>query len=96
MDALTFRNSQLTRRVEILQQESEQTKSQKQAKNKQEITNDVNSVISEELALKIAENAKLHDELNGVDEKYEGQISGKYRETNCELSRNQLISRNFY
>ena len=81
MDALTFRNSQLTRRVEILQQESEQTKSQKQAKNKQEITNDVNSVISEELALKIAENAKLHDELNGVDEKYEGQISGKFRET---------------
>ena len=79
MDALTFRNSQLTRRVEILQQESEQTKSQKQAKNKQEITNDVNSVISEELALKIAENAKLHDELNGVDEKYEGQISGKFR-----------------
>ena len=82
MDALTFRNSQLTRRVEILQQESEQTKSQKQAKNKQEITNDVNSVISEELALKIAENAKLHDELNGVDEKYEGQISGKFREIN--------------
>ena len=73
MDALTFRNSQLTRRVEILQQESEQ-KQQKQ-KNKHEITNDVNSVISEELSLKIAENAKLHDALNEVDQKYEAKIS---------------------
>lgn len=75
MEAITFRNSQLTRRVEILQQESEQKHQKQSSKNKHEITNDVNSVISEELSLKIAENAKLHAALNEVDQKYEYKIS---------------------
>ena len=61
--------------MEILQQESEQKHQKQSSKNKHEITNDVNSVISEELSLKIAENAKLHAALNEVDQKYEYKIS---------------------
>lgn len=79
MDALTFRNIQLARRVEILQQESEQ-KQQKTVKKatRNEIvaaSEDVNSVMGEELSLKIAENARLHAALDEVDKKYEAKIS---------------------
>ena len=44
-------------------------------KSKNEITNDVNSVMSEELASKIADNARLHAALDEVDKKYEDKIS---------------------
>ena len=44
-------------------------------KSKNEISEDVNTVMSEELSLKIAENAKLHAALDEVDKKYESKIS---------------------
>ena len=43
-------------------------------KSKNEITNDVNSVMSEELASKIADNARLNAALDEVDKKYEEKI----------------------
>lgn len=107
MDSLNFRNQQLTRRVEILQEDLDRKASESSGSLRKkssggnnnptqssEMHNKVvsghfyrdtervnaseslNSVMGEELQLKITENAKLHAALDGVDKRYEDMIGG--------------------
>lgn len=81
MDSLVFRNQQLARRVEVLQDEARNTKGR--VKNRPLLqegaaaaaAESLNSVMGEELEQKIAENARLHAALDGVDKRYEDRIS---------------------
>ncbi len=92
MDALNFRNGQLTRRVEILQQESDEKKASTSRRKKRDSSShnnsgnaddpsvlraseNVNSVMGEELERQIAENVKLHAMLDEIDGKHEFKIS---------------------
>jgi len=107
MDSLNFRNQQLTRRVEILQEDLDRKASDASSGSRKKASisdnnaahsggthnkvvsghfhrdtervsasESLNSVMGEELQLKIAENAKLHAALHGVDKRYEDMIGG--------------------
>jgi len=56
----------------------------------------LNSVMGEELQLKIAENAKLHAALDGVDKRYEDMIGGlqsRIKELEATMSKNAQAER---
>lgn len=78
MDALTFRNAQLTKRIEVLLSDSEDFKHHRHKRSSQslEAAESVASVMGEELEAKIAENAKLHGALAEVDQRYDARMSG--------------------
>lgn len=61
MDSLTFRNGQLTKRIEVLQQELQSNSRGKKMKSKfyEHPTTSDFSVVDEELHKKIIENAQL-------------------------------------
>ena len=86
MDSLTFRNQQLARRVEVLQEDGEvkvsKAKNHLNDADRVAASESLNSVMSEELQLKIAENAKLHAALDGVDKRYEDRISALQSKVN--------------
>ena len=84
MEALHFRNQQLTKRIEVLQEEMDKTaeaggKGGKSFGRKLSVGRDadavqnsesLNSVIGQELSAKIEENEKLHERLSTVDATY--------------------------
>lgn len=80
MEGVLFRNQQLSRRVNILQEEidAHQTKSKSRWKSTNGATGDREradtSVINEELVAKITENARLHSTLDNIEKQYETTI----------------------
>ena len=84
MEALHFRNQQLTKRIEVLQDEMDKTtevggKGGKSGSRKLSVGRDadavqnsesLNSVIGQELSAKIEENERLHERLSTVDVSY--------------------------
>jgi len=127
MDSLNFRNQQLTRRVEILQEELDRKASEHSIGTRKKTSGsdnnagnasgmhgkvvsghfhrdtervtaseNLNSVMGEELQLKIAENAKLHAALDGVDKRYEDMIGGlqsRIKELEATMSKNAQAER---
>ncbi|XP_065225205.1 protein phosphatase 1 regulatory subunit 21-like [Planococcus citri] len=79
MESLNFRNSQLTRRIAVLQEEIENiSKSgKKKSKNASDTSNGVfyGTVMDEELKKTMIENAKLLSQLNEKEEKHQEEIS---------------------
>lgn len=78
MESLTFRNQQLTKRVELLQEELHQSESKnKKSKNKGDSPSQINlqtqRVFDEDLQKKIQENERLHIQFYEADEKYRRQ-----------------------
>ena len=83
MEALNFRNQQLTKRIEVLQEDMEKRegKQGKESRSGRKISvgrdagavqnsESLNSVIGEELSAKIDENERLHERLSTVDATY--------------------------
>ena len=90
MEALNFRNQQLTKRIEVLQDEQYEHQHYHQlqqhqggSKKKQKhadmsavkSSETLNSVIGKELQAKIDENARLHAKLSDIDQRYEELVS---------------------
>ena len=85
MEALHFRNQQLTKRIEVLQEEAERREGRHGREGKGaggrkisvgkdadavQNSESLNSVIGEELSAKIEENERLHERLSTVDATY--------------------------
>ena len=68
LDSLQFRNQQLTKRIQVLQDENHVPNEAR--------GDDLKSVIGCELQAKIEENEKLHQNLSQIDAKYETLIGG--------------------
>lgn len=99
MEGILFRNQQLTRRVNVLQEEIDTINSKPKSKwklggsNVAEDRPDINAsrVINEELAAKITENARLHATLDDIEKQYESTIlSLQNRIQELEKEKNQL------
>ncbi|KAI7805298.1 protein phosphatase 1 regulatory subunit 21 isoform X1 [Triplophysa rosa] len=78
MDSLSFRNQQLTKRVELLQEELLTSENKnKRSKNKGDSPSQMNlqtqSVFDEDLQKKIQENERLHIQFYEADEQYRRQ-----------------------
>jgi protein phosphatase 1 regulatory subunit 21 len=99
LDAVTFRNQQLTKRIHVLQEEMDVGVGggggggKKAARNKSEAVQNsesLNSVIGQELAAKIDENERLHARLSTVDAKYDeviNKLNSRIRELEAEVRR---------
>jgi len=99
MEGILFRNQQLTRRVNVLQEEIDTLNSKPKSKwklggsNVPEDKPDFTAarVINEELAAKITENARLHATLDDIEKQYESTIlSLQNRIQELEKEKNQL------
>ena len=103
MEALHFRNQQLTKRIEVLQEEMEKREGKhgKEGKGGRKISvgrdadavqnsESLNSVIGQELSAKIEENERLHERLSTVDASY-GEVierlNSRIRELEAEARR---------
>jgi len=77
MEGVLFRNQQLTRRVNVLQDEIDNLQSKSRHKQKSSSGEDkelAERVINEELVAKITENARLHATLDDIEKQYENTI----------------------
>lgn len=79
MEGVLFRNQQLTKRVNILQDEMDTAQAKPKSRWRGGSSNDdkekINDrVINEELVAKITENARLHATLNDIEKQYENTI----------------------
>ncbi|XP_078413353.1 protein phosphatase 1 regulatory subunit 21 isoform X1 [Cetorhinus maximus] len=95
MDSLTFRNQQLAKRVELLQEELVTTEA-KGKKNKQknadppsQMNQQLQSVFDEDLQNKIEENERLHKQVQEAQEKHR-QIETELRERLVVLERDTM------
>ncbi|CAG0916752.1 unnamed protein product [Notodromas monacha] len=78
IDGLVFHNQQLTKRVELLQEEiiEKETKKKGFRTNKShDGVKEMNLVLNEELASKIEENALLHTKLAGLESEHEAELN---------------------
>ncbi|XP_051945766.1 protein phosphatase 1 regulatory subunit 21 [Xyrauchen texanus] len=99
MDSLTFRNQQLTKRVELLQEELLLSESRnKKSKNKGDSPTQINlqtqSVFDEDLQKKIQENERLHIQFYEADEQYrrqEAQLRARLDELEKESEQHQAL-----
>ncbi|XKL66568.1 hypothetical protein PGB90_009988 [Kerria lacca] len=86
IESLNFRNSQLSRRVAVLQEETDvfNKNGKKKSKNPSDISNGVveNALLDEEIRKIMIENAKLISELNDKDEKHHEEVSALKKEIN--------------
>lgn len=103
MEALHFRNQQLTKRIEVLQEEMEKKEGKhgKEGKSGRKISvgkdadavqnsESLNSVIGQELSAKIEENERLHERLSTVDATYGDvieRLNSRIRELEAEARR---------
>ncbi|XP_023344185.1 protein phosphatase 1 regulatory subunit 21 [Eurytemora carolleeae] len=76
MEGVLFRNQQLTKRVNVLQDEIDgfQVKSKSKKRNGSQNRDEAERVINEELVSKITENARLHATLDDIEKQYENTI----------------------
>ncbi|XP_068224405.1 protein phosphatase 1 regulatory subunit 21-like isoform X1 [Palaemon carinicauda] len=80
-ESLIFRNQQLTKRLTLLQEDLDEIQSKKKGRGRSGSENVVdgpsidNNIFSEELQLKIKENARLQSELADVEANYRRRIS---------------------
>jgi len=78
MESVLFRNQQLTKRVNILQEEIDNAqakpKSRWRGSNNEDKEKNHDRVINEELVAKITENARLHATLDDIEKQYETTI----------------------
>jgi len=77
MQGVLFRNQQLTRRVNVLQDEIDTLQSKSKSKHKTSSIEEkelAERVINEELVAKITENARLHATLDDIEKQYESTI----------------------
>ncbi|XP_058652934.1 protein phosphatase 1 regulatory subunit 21 isoform X3 [Onychostoma macrolepis] len=91
MDSLSFRNQQLTKRVELLQEELllSESKSKKSKVNLQ-----TQSVFDEDLQKKIQENERLHIQFYEADEQYrrqEAQLRARLDQLEKESEQHQAV-----
>ncbi|XP_058652933.1 protein phosphatase 1 regulatory subunit 21 isoform X2 [Onychostoma macrolepis] len=99
MDSLSFRNQQLTKRVELLQEELLLSESKsKKSKNKGDSPSQVNlqtqSVFDEDLQKKIQENERLHIQFYEADEQYrrqEAQLRARLDQLEKESEQHQAV-----
>ena len=99
MEALQFRNQQLTKRIEVLQEERERGGKEGKGGRKISVGRDaeavqnaegLNSVIGQELSAKIEENERLHERLSTVDATYGDvieRLNSRIRELESEARR---------
>lgn len=78
MDSLSFRNQQLTKRVELLQEElllseSKSKKSKNKGDSPSQVSLQTQSVFDEDLQKKIQENERLHIQFHEADEQFRRQ-----------------------
>lgn len=83
MEGVLFRNQQLSRRVNVLQEEIDAFQAKSKSRWKSSSSNGTSngereradtSVINEELVAKITENARLHSTLDNIEKQYENTI----------------------
>ncbi|XP_051773194.1 protein phosphatase 1 regulatory subunit 21 isoform X2 [Ctenopharyngodon idella] len=99
MDSLSFRNQQLTKRVELLQEELLLSESKsKRSKNKGDSPPQVNlqaqSVFDEDLQKKIQENERLHIQFYEADEQFrrqEAQLRSRLDQLEKESEQHQAV-----
>uniref|UniRef100_A0A4W5JCS4 Protein phosphatase 1 regulatory subunit 21 n=1 Tax=Hucho hucho TaxID=62062 RepID=A0A4W5JCS4_9TELE len=100
MDSLTFRNQQLAKRVELLQEELAASEAKgKKSKNKgdspsQQGLQQTQSVFDEDLQKKIQENERLHIQFYEADEQHrqqESQLKGRLEELERDHEQHQAI-----
>ncbi|XP_055745946.1 protein phosphatase 1 regulatory subunit 21-like [Salvelinus fontinalis] len=100
MDSLTFRNQQLAKRVELLQEELAASEAKgKKSKNKgdspsQQGLQQTQSVFDEDLQKKIQENERLHIQFYEADEQHrqqESQLKGLLEELERDHEQHQAI-----
>ncbi|XP_041069938.1 protein phosphatase 1 regulatory subunit 21 isoform X2 [Carcharodon carcharias] len=94
MDSLTFRNQQLAKRVELLQEELVTTeakgkKNKKNADPPSQMNQQLQSVFDEDLQNKIEENERLHKQVQEAQEKHR-QIETELRERLVVLERDTM------
>ncbi|XP_067844843.1 protein phosphatase 1 regulatory subunit 21 isoform X2 [Heptranchias perlo] len=94
MDSLTFRNQQLAKRVELLQEELVTTeakgkKNKKSADSPSQLNQQRQSVFDEDLQNKIEENERLHKQVQEAQEKHR-QIETDLRERLVVLERDTM------
>uniref|UniRef100_A0A673Y805 Protein phosphatase 1 regulatory subunit 21 n=1 Tax=Salmo trutta TaxID=8032 RepID=A0A673Y805_SALTR len=100
MDSLTFRNQQLAKRVELLQEELAASEAKgKKSKNKgdspsQQGLQQTQSVFDEDLQKKIQENERLHIQFYEADEQHrqqESQLKGRLEQLERDHEQHQAI-----
>ncbi|XP_067278450.1 protein phosphatase 1 regulatory subunit 21 [Pseudorasbora parva] len=98
MDSLSFRNQQLTKRVELLQEELLTESRGRRSKNKGDSPPQVNlqaqNVFDEDLRKKIQENERLHIQFYEADEQYrrqEAQLRARLDQLERESEQHQAI-----
>ncbi|XP_072906721.1 protein phosphatase 1 regulatory subunit 21 isoform X2 [Hemitrygon akajei] len=94
MDSLTFRNQQLAKRVELLQEElvtseAKGKKSKKSADSPSQLNQQRQSVFDEDLQNKIEENERLHKQVQEAQERHK-QIETELRERLMVLERDAM------
>uniref|UniRef100_A0A8C7T8G2 Protein phosphatase 1 regulatory subunit 21 n=1 Tax=Oncorhynchus mykiss TaxID=8022 RepID=A0A8C7T8G2_ONCMY len=96
MDSLSFRNQQLAKRVELLQEElaTSQAKGQKRDSPSQQGLQQTQSVFDEDLQKKIQENERLHIQFYEADEQHrqqESQLKVQLEELERDREQHQAI-----
>lgn len=98
MDSLSFRNQQLTKRVELLQEELLLSEKSKKSKNKgdspSQVSLETQSVFDEDLQKKIQENERLHIQFYEADEQYrrqEAQLRARLDQLEKESEQHQAV-----
>ncbi|XDV51047.1 hypothetical protein PO909_020000 [Leuciscus waleckii] len=98
MDSLSFRNQQLTKRVELLQEELLSESKSRKSKNKGDSPPQVNlqaqNVFDEDLRKKIQENERLHIQFYEADEQYrrqEAQLRARLDQLEKESEQHQAV-----
>ncbi|XP_069787132.1 protein phosphatase 1 regulatory subunit 21 isoform X2 [Narcine bancroftii] len=94
MDSLTFRNQQLAKRVELLQEELLATeakvkKSRKSADSPSQLNHQRQRVFDEDLQNKIEENERLHNEVQEAQERHK-RVESELRERLVVLERDAM------
>lgn len=91
MDSLSFRNQQLTKRVELLQEELLLSESKSK---KSKVSLETQSVFDEDLQKKIQENERLHIQFYEADEQYrrqEAQLRARLDQLEKESEQHQAV-----
>ncbi|XP_043111099.1 protein phosphatase 1 regulatory subunit 21 isoform X3 [Puntigrus tetrazona] len=99
MDSLSFRNQQLTKRVELLQEElllseSKNKKSKNKGDSPSQVSLQTQSVFDEDLQKKIQENERLHIQFYEADEQYrrqEAQLRARLDQLEKESEEHQAV-----
>nr|XP_014432114.1 protein phosphatase 1 regulatory subunit 21 isoform X2 [Pelodiscus sinensis] len=99
MDSLTFRNQQLAKRVELLQDElvlseAKGKKSKKNGESSSQLTQEQKSVFDEDLQKKIEENERLHIQFFEADEQHkrlEAELTNRLQVLETDAAQHQAV-----